>query len=130
MTSHQGDLNMDGDRYDNSQKLLVKLDSGLSNQGTIKENDNVLTLNKAINTNEIITGDAIRISDETFVVTAVLTSTTYALDHDRFTGITTEVDLYKYLETVEAPKGTWESWVGDHATDDEGHFYMECGNRG
>jgi hypothetical protein len=49
---------MDGDRYDNSQKLLVKLAGGAANQGTIVENDDVLTLNKDINTNEIIVGDA------------------------------------------------------------------------
>jgi len=130
-TTPQGDLNMDGDRYDNTQKLLVKVDGGLSNQGTMMENDDILTLNKAINTNELIVGDAIRVGDETFVVTAVDAGLKFTLDHDRFTGITTEVNVYKYLENIQSPKGTWESWAGDfNADDDEGHYYMECSNRG
>ena len=130
-TTPQGDLNMDGDRYDNSQKLLVKLAGGAANQGTIVENDDVLTLNKDINTNEIIVGDAVRIGDETFVIDSVITQSTFSLDHDRFTGITTEVNVFKYLENIQSPKGTWESWAGDfNAEDDEGHYYMECSNRG
>jgi len=122
---------MDGDLYDNTQKLLVKRTGGLGNQGTMMENDHVLTLNNAIETGELITGDAVRISDETFVVTSVTSAKTFELDHDRFTTITPEANVYKYLETQAAPKGTWESWAGDfYDGSDEGHYYMECSNRG
>ena len=61
----------------------------------------------------------------------MITQSTFSLDHDRFTGITTEVNVFKYLENIQSPKGTWESWAGDfNAEDDEGHYYMECSNRG
>jgi hypothetical protein len=130
MTSNQGDLNMDGDRYDNTNKLVVKLVDGLPNLGTIKENDNVMTLAENINTAELIVGDAVRIEGETFVITSVESQKQFHLDHDRFTEILEESNVYKFLETIEAPQGTWESWVGDYNLDDEGHFYMECSNRG
>jgi len=36
-----------------------------------------------------------------------------------------------YLQTDAAPGGTWEMWPSTHSqTYDEGHFYMECSNRG
>ena len=41
----------------------------------------------------------------------------------------------KYLRTQRSPYGTWEKWPGNFfgagiETEDEGHFYMECSNRG
>ena len=130
VTSPQGDLNMDGDRYDNTHKLLVKQTGGLANQGSMQENDDVLTLNKAIQTGELVAGDAITISDEMFVVSSVQSTTKFTLDHDRFTAISTEDNVYRFLETQASPEGTWETWVGDYNGDDEGHYYMECSNRG
>ena len=45
--------------------------------------------------------------------------------------------LYRHLRTQGSPYGTWEKWPGDFYgngqvghTADEGHFYMECSNRG
>eukprot|EP00924_Labyrinthula_sp_SR-Ha-C_P008658 augustus_masked-scaffold_37-processed-gene-2.24-mRNA-1 protein AED:0.20 eAED:0.20 QI:0/-1/0/1/-1/1/1/0/660 len=36
-----------------------------------------------------------------------------------------------YLQSDAHPGGTWESWPSTHSTsNDEGHFYMECSNRG
>jgi hypothetical protein len=129
VTSPQGDLNMDGDRYDNTHKLVVKTTGGSANQGTMLENDDVLTLSETTQTGEITVGDAIHISEETFVVTGV-SGKEFTLDHDRFTAITTADNVYRFLESQSAPKGTWETWVGDYSEDDEGHFYMECSNRG
>lgn len=42
----------------------------------------------------------------------------------------------KVLKTIQRPSGDWEKWPGDFYgsgtayADDEGHFYMECSNRG
>lgn len=45
--------------------------------------------------------------------------------------------IFKYLRTQSRPEGTWEAWPGDFygsghhdGAQDEGHFYMECSNRG
>ena len=44
--------------------------------------------------------------------------------------------MYKFLKTQAKPNGDWERWPGDYAgsntiaAEDEGHFYMECSNRG
>jgi len=45
--------------------------------------------------------------------------------------------IYKYVRTQTRPQGTWEAWPGDFygsghhdGAQDEGHFYMECSNRG
>jgi hypothetical protein len=130
VTTPQGDLNMDGDRYDNTQKLLVKAVGGSANLGTILENDNTLTLNVAINAGELTTGDAIRFDDTTYTVTNVASTTTYDLDKPADATVTGG-NVYKFLQTIPSPKGTWESWAGDYAQGvDEGHYYMECSNQG
>merc|ERR1711937_446879 len=45
--------------------------------------------------------------------------------------------IFKYMRTQTRPQGTWEAWPGDFygsghhdGAQDEGHFYMECSNRG
>ena len=45
--------------------------------------------------------------------------------------------VYKFLRTPARPGGTWEMWPGDFfgsgyhdGAEDEGHYYMECSNRG
>jgi len=51
-------------------------------------------------------------------------------------GSCTNYQVYKFLKTVARPNGDWERWPGDFAgsntvaAEDEGHFYMECSNRG
>jgi hypothetical protein len=51
-------------------------------------------------------------------------------------GSCTNYNVYKFLKTVARPNGDWERWPGDFAgsgtgaAEDEGHFYMECSNRG
>eukprot|EP00944_MAST-04C_sp_MAST-4C-sp1_P004572 g4572.t1 len=46
-------------------------------------------------------------------------------------------NIYKFVLTQYRPEGTWEQWPGDFYgsgtlsdVEDEGHFYMECSNRG
>jgi len=55
----------------------------------------------------------------------------FTLDADIDTTINYK-PVYKFLENIARPGGTWEAWPGDAAAtmDDEGHFYMECSNQG
>jgi hypothetical protein len=152
-TTPQGDLNLDGDRLDNSGKIL-------SEQGTIKINTKTITFANSgvVENTEVKVGDGLKICDETFVITAVsgCTSglcTSVTVDHVA-TKTCTSYDVYLHLVTQRRPSGDWEIWPGDfsgsgnqhthfdsnnndvldttkinHATD-EGHFYMECSNAG
>ena len=135
VTTPRGDLNMDGDRYDNSGKLLVKLVGGAPNTGSINEFDNMLTMSSDTAANELVVGDAVMIEEESFVVASVVSGhelRRFALDHDRHTALTHGANIYRHLETIADPKGAWETWDGSFnaAGVDEGHFYMECSNRG
>jgi len=142
VTSPQGDLNSDGDRDDNSYKRLSMYCSEMD------INSNTLTLSGVLKTQqgylspEIAAGDLIRVGEQVFEVASL--STDGSLDK-----ITTTTDsirdydgyaVYKFLRTQSRPEGTWEMWPGDfygagmtrekNTVDDEGHFYMECANRG
>merc|ERR1719426_492095 len=90
---------------------------------------------------ELAAGDLIRVGEQTFEISAIttgsptkLTTTTDSIrDYDGYA-------VYKFLRTQARPQGTWEMWPGDffgagmtrekNTVDDEGHFYMECANRG
>ena len=67
----------------------------------------------------------------TFVITTITTAgTVYELDHKRLVAVTNQ-PVMKFLQTQANPRGDWEMWVGDFSTlGDEGHYYMECANRG
>eukprot|EP00947_MAST-08B_sp_MAST-8B-sp1_P001394 g1394.t1 len=141
---------MDGDRYDNTNKLLVKEQGGAPNTGTMKAFDDVLTLDAVGSYQELDVGDAVRVADELFMIRAITPGSDgrdgandrergdqLKLDHDRLTAIGgiaagfVGAPVYRHLETIAATGGTWESWPGDFSTHgDEGHFYMECSNRG
>ena len=63
VTTPQGDLNMDGDREDNSYKPL-------SEPGQITINTNTITFARSgLQKNELKVGDGIRICNENFIVT-------------------------------------------------------------
>jgi len=67
---------------------------------------------------------------ESFRVTAVTTTTVTVAGQIASVDGYVKARLYRAINT---PKGSssWESWPGDFSTaDDEGHFYMECSNRG
>ena len=139
VTSPQGDLNGDGDRDDNSYKrlstycLTMDINSHtLTLSGNLKPQQGYLS-------KEIAPGDLIRVGEQVFEVKA----------YDDLTKITTTTDsiraydgyaVYKFLRSQSRPQGTWEMWPGDfygagmtrekNTVDDEGHFYMECANRG
>ena len=126
---------MDGDRYDNTEKLFVKEANGEHNDATILEVDDFLTFFAPLASDELKVGDALRIGPdrEKFMVKAVVSTSVYQLDHDRVTGLVHNKDgrIYRFLEDIPNPHGTWEAWVGSHAVEgDEGHFYMECANQG
>jgi hypothetical protein len=142
-TTPQGDLNMDGDRYDNTHKAIVYKtgpNAGTSIGAYVSHLDNKLVFaNTAaqpadIASNEIIVGDEVRIAGYDFVITAVdPDGVTFTLDRDNnyaVSGLSGEVT--KRMSTLTSPGGTWESWPGDavRTTQDEGHFYMECSNQG
>jgi hypothetical protein len=61
ITTGQGDLNMDGDKNDNSHKRLSEL-------GWIKQNTDVIHFAHALVEGELEEGDGIRICDETYFV--------------------------------------------------------------
>jgi hypothetical protein len=138
--SPQGDLNNDGDRDDNSYKRLsvytAKMDINshtLTLSGLIKTQQGYLSA-------ELAAGDLIRVGEQTFEIESIttdrtkLTTTTDSIrDYDGYA-------VYKFLRTQARPQGTWEMWPGDffgagmtrekNTVADEGHFYMECANRG
>merc|ERR1711871_847603 len=151
-TTPQGDLNLDGDRLDNSGKIL-------SEQGSININTKTITFASSgvVKNTEVKVGDGLKICDETFVITAISCTgslcTSVTVDHVA-TKTCTNYDVYLHLVTQRRPSGDWEMWPGDfsgsgnqhthfdtsnnnvldvskinHATD-EGHFYMECSNAG
>merc|ERR1711871_889354 len=65
-TTPQGDLNLDGDRLDNSGKIL-------SEQGSININTKTITFASSgvVKNTEVKVGDGLKICDETFVITAI-----------------------------------------------------------
>jgi len=136
ITTPQGDLNMDGDRYDNSGKLIVgsnaKSDNHNALTGDMDINTNKFTFTNtdAIAAGEIIAGDAVKIAGEQYVVIKVENTNIIYLDH-RATAAVSGASVYRFLETQPNPAGDWESWPGDYNSgSDEGHYYMECSNRG
>lgn len=137
-TTPQGDLNMDGDRYDNTHKAIVYKTgpfAGQNIQAFISHLDNQLVFSFSdIAANEIIVGDEIRIAGYDFIITVVdPDGVTFTVDRDNTFAVEgLSGGVYKRIKTLAAPAGTWESWPGDavKTTQDEGHFYMECSNQG
>merc|ERR1711871_1854102 len=146
-TTPQGDLNMDGDRFDNTGKAIVYKtgpNAGDHIQAFISHLDNTLTFsnNQDVSSNELVVGDAIQIRGwdatntrfikHTFVITAVNADGSFTLDKDCTVTGGLHGSVFKVMETIAAPSGTWESWPGEtvQTTQDEGHFYMECSNQG
>merc|ERR1712167_338677 len=94
-TTPQGDLNMDGDRYDNTGKAIVYKtgpNAGDHIQAFISHLDNTLTFsnNQDVSSNELVVGDAIQIRGwdatntrfikHSFVITAVNADGTFTLN--------------------------------------------------
>lgn len=144
-TTPQGDLNMDGDRFDNTGKAIVYKTgpyAGDHIQAFISHLDNTLTFssNQDVAANELVKGDAIEIrgwdngkyTKHGFIISSVNSDGTFALNKDCTVEGGLHGSVFKSLETIGAPEGTWESWPGDatEKTQDEGHFYMECSNQG
>merc|ERR1711871_1280818 len=69
-------------------------------------------------------------------ITKVAVSGSSVVEGNDGAGSCTNYHVYKFLKTQAKPNGDWEKWPGDFAgsstkaAEDEGHFYMECSNRG
>merc|ERR1719460_1759109 len=126
-TTPQGDLNMDGDRFDSTMRPIVfKSD----NANGASAGDRLVVTYKAGS------GGVTTETPKYFCISAVSSSaptTTFTLDadNDEANDITDAV-VYRYLQDMPNPSGTWESWPGYATTkwQDDGHFYMECSNAG
>jgi hypothetical protein len=136
---------MDGDRFDNTGKAIVYKtgpNAGTHIQAFISHLDNTLTFssNQDVSSNELVKGDAIQIRGydsskyvmHPFIITAVSADGSFSLNKDCTVSGGLHGSVFKVMETIASPQGTWESWPGDavEKTQDEGHFYMECSNQG
>ena len=95
------------------------------------ELDSVLTLDQAIVTGELVVGDAVLVGSDKYRVVQAFDTKTFDLDRNTFSAVDDPANVRKFLESGDDPAGTWETWAGDYNDGkDEGHFYMECSNRG
>jgi len=128
-TTGQGDLNMDGDTHDNSMKQIP---SG----GTVAATYLSATITfsadpTASDYTTLTVGDGVLINGKQHYLATRTSATVWELD-SVFMGTTDAAGTaFKFVHTQSNPEGDWEGWVGDYvAANDEGHFYMECANRG
>jgi len=142
VTTPQGDLNADGDLNDNSRFPVKYTSAGAAITWGASYQQNVLTATAAFQ-GSILVGDYVTIEgdkgrvvpagsvmSESFRVTAVTTTQITIAGQIASLDGYSKAKLYRQMNTPKAP-AAWESWPGDYAADqDEGHFYMECSNRG
>jgi len=138
VTTPQGDLNSDGDRDDNSWKRLSQPIKVFR-----RDTGEIEFVNNLVNTadsdgsglHELEVNDKIRVGTEVFTIETKTddknyVTTSHAMHtYDGFYA-------YKFIATQARPAGTWEMWPGDFPgsgsdnAEDEGHYHMECSNRG
>jgi hypothetical protein len=110
-TTPQGDLNMDGDRYDNTHKAIVYKtgpNAGTNIDAYVSHLDNKLVFSADdLTATEIIVGDEVRIAGYDFVITAAdPDGVTFTLDRDNnyaVSGLSGPVT--KRLSTLTSPEG-------------------------
>ena len=155
-TTPQGDINMDGDRFDSTMMPIVfKADvstagpfAGEPILASVAMLSDQLIFNANIEGSELTAGDCVLVhykssssgvtttTPKEFCIKAVSTSaplTTFTLDSDNDEAAEiSDAIVYKLLVDQANPKGTWEAWPGTAVSKwaDEGHFYMECSNAG
>ena len=128
MTTGKGDVNMDGDTLDNSMKRIP------STSGTVAVTylsaDITLSASVAASYTTLTVGDGVIINGQKHTL-ASGSGASWVLD-SVFMGTTdAAATAFKFVQTQANPEGDWEGWAGDYvANSDEGHFYMECANRG
>jgi hypothetical protein len=129
ITTTQGDLNMDGDFDDNSMKRIPSV-SGTAAAVYLSD---TITLSAAISASysSLIVGDGIIINGRSYIIKSVTSSTVFVLDKV-YGGTSDAVAIaYKHLETQsKQSSGEWEQWPGGFSASDEGHYPMECSNKG
>ena len=135
-TTPQGDLNLDGDLYDNSRKLIVK-PNGAANLATLSAQGDELVFTEALELakGELRANDMLVIGAERVTVGSINPFEQNKIKVLRV-GSKPQVaspglPVYRWLPTPLAPNGNWEMWPGDaYDSRDEGHFYMKCSNNG
>lgn len=151
MTSPQGDLNSDGDRDDNAYKRLSQTVAKFDiNTHFVTFTGKLKLSSQSYISPEMAVGDLFRIGAEVFEVEAITdasTTPTVITTTGKTPGSGTDslkdyagYAAYKYVRNQANPQGTWEMWPGDFfgngakrevdTVQDEGHYYMECSNRG
>jgi len=139
VTTPQGDLNSDGDRDDNSWKRLSQpIQTFRRDTGEIAFVDDLVNVadSDGSGLHELEVNDKIRVGTEVFTIETA--------NSDNINFVTTKhakhtydgFYAYKFISTQARPAGTWEMWPGDFPgsgtdnAEDEGHYHMECSNRG
>lgn len=137
-TTPQGDLNMDGDRFDASMKPIVHKSGSSAGDpilASIPALSNQLTFNADIVSGELTKGDCLVIANQKYCVSAesaVSPLSVFSMDADNGATAIKFQPVYKFVETIARPGGSWEAWPGHAVSNwkDDGHFYMECSNQG
>jgi hypothetical protein len=106
-TTPRGDLNLDGDRNDNSNKLLVTA-TGHPNTGHVAADGTLLAMSAPVSAGTLVVGDAVRLGGEVFAISALRGPREFVLDRPCGKGLTGG-PVYKHLETPAEPEGAWES---------------------
>eukprot|EP00949_MAST-11_sp_MAST-11-sp1_P004969 g4969.t1 len=138
VTTPQGDLNSDGDRDDNSWKRLSQpIKVFRRDTGEIEFVNNLVNTDNSDGSglHELEVNDKIRVGTEVFTIETKTDNTNYVTtSHAKHTY--DGFYAYKFIATQARPAGTWEMWPGDFPgsgsdnAEDEGHYHMECSNRG
>jgi len=129
MTTGQGDLNMDGDTLDNSMKKIPA--TGTVAVTYLSAGITFSADPTASSYTTLTVGDGVIINGQKHTLATKTSATVWVLDRVFMGSTDSTATAFKFVQTQANPEGDWEGWAGDYvANSDEGHFYMECANRG
>ena len=152
-TTPQGDQNNDGDNDDNKGKRLTQSIAKMDvNSHYVTFTGELKLTQQGYLSPEMAVGDLFSVGDQVFEVEAItaagvnptiITTTGKTIPGSGGTDSLKDYAGYtafKHVRTQASPQGTWEMWPGDFfgngaarskdTVQDEGHYYMECANRG
>jgi hypothetical protein len=150
LTTPKGDVNNDGDRDDNSNKRLSQSIEKFDINSHYVTFNGELKATQGYLSPEMAVGDLFSVGAEVFEVEAIATvnsKTVITTTGKTIPGRGTDslkdyagYTAFKHVRNQANPQGTWEMWPGDFfgngaarakdTVQDEGHYYMECANRG